>query len=155
MHKKRRVILIFLVILICLTTFMYIKATPPLTINAAKFLGLEHKEARLDLYNPGTFNIDIVDVQVNQNEEPVQVKLVSGPGLISGPKHSEFLSTYSFYSLGELEVPQTNLGEDKINYGIYIVNDIRIRNVTIFYRYLGIPLHYEFINPVNKGENNE
>jgi hypothetical protein len=154
MQKKKIVLLIFIVILICISTFIYIKANPPLTVNAFRFLGSEHKEARLDVHNSGTFNIVVVDVHVNENESG-EVKLATGPGLISGPKHSEFLSTYSFYSIGGLEVPQTNLGQDKIQYGIYIVNDNRIRNVTIFYKYLGIPLRYEFKNKADQGEHNE
>ena len=142
--------LIFAIILIGL--FLFIKSNPPLISGAIG--SAEDKQAVvIEIGNEGFSDVKINDVLINNNEKPIDKKIqLSNPlkGIIIASDFDGEAKEYGITNIYDVEIepntdPKTQLEKEKNGtvteddkiYGLSIINDEEINEVTINYSYLG------------------
>jgi len=142
-------IFISLLLILIFVGYVFIVNSTPLKSYGHSTYDYEDKVI-LELNNEGHSNIKIIEVLVNDNTKPEDVKLVVSytgrlvsAGIESEP-YAKFIKINEEPIKPELsgeqvkEILQTKEYKIPLHYGIQIVNNIEIRNVTVKYKYYGM-----------------
>ncbi|SFP35489.1 hypothetical protein [Salibacterium halotolerans] len=154
--KKRKKVMTFSLISIAAISagiFSFILFNPPLVKGSIGSIN-NYNAVVIAIGNKGFSDVHIDDVSVNGNEEPSNVKIqVSNPskGFIVTDTFNQEAEDFNLHELDNVAI-KTNTSpvklREKVNndtavtddksYGMSVVHDKQIENVTITYSYLGI-----------------
>ncbi|WP_096202949.1 hypothetical protein [Bacillus sp. FJAT-45350] len=151
----RKIILISVLIfaVISIGLFSFIKSNPPLMSGTIGSSG-DKQAVVISIGNEGFSDVEINDVLINNNEEPLDKKIqLSNPlkGFIVAVDFDGEAREYGITNIEDViiepntaplsQLEKVNNGtateEDK-SYGLSIINDKEINKVIINYRYLGL-----------------
>lgn len=144
MKKKVKIVILALILLIVLLLggiYIYLKNNPPLEQSMTAVTD-NIQSVAIDLSNVGYGEIKIIDVKVNNNQFPEEVKiqyLKSEVG-VELLNNSNEINEYNFYSLDEISIPKdTDIYQAE--YGLNVVSKEPVETITIKYKYFG--MNYE------------
>ncbi len=153
--KKTILISVFILVVISIGIFSYIKFNPPLVSGTIASSG-DIKFVVISIGNKGFSNIKINDVKVNNNEEPQDKKIqLSNPlkGFIVADDFNGEAREYGITNIKDVliepntspssQLDKVNNGtatEDDESYGLSVIHNKAVNMVTIKYSYLGLSL---------------
>jgi hypothetical protein len=151
--RKINMFSILSVVLILIGTFSFIKSNPPLvsgTVGATN----DYNAVVVGIGNKGFSGVEIDDVFVNGNEEPLNLKMqVSNPlkGFIITDTFDEEAKEYGVHDIENVTIESDTAPSEQLekvkdgtattndkSYGISIVHNKAIEKVDVNYKYLGI-----------------
>lgn len=140
------------IVILSIGFFSFIKSNPPL-VSGTVGTTEDNNAVLVEIGNKGFSDVEIKDVLINNNEQPLKRKMqVSNPlkGFIITDSFNEGASEYGISEIEDVAIlpdtsPSTQL--EKVNnstatkndksYGISVVHHKPIESVKIKYRYLG------------------
>lgn len=144
---------ILTVIIACI--YLFLRFNPPLETGTLASSG-DSKSVVVGVGNKGFQNVKILDVLVNNNDNPVETKIQVSNALqgfvVTDNYNNEEAKEYRFMNVNDVTIkagtsPSSNLEKlddgtasekDEI-YGVSVFFDKEINAITIKYSYLGIP----------------
>jgi hypothetical protein len=145
---KKKILYGFMPILGLFIFIGYLLMNPPLDTTSTMFFGSDNKTIIVPVGNKGFANIHNLDVVINGQSQPDDAKIQ----MLQTPEDAFSLSPDMgdkaiFKELGEVHLPpgtaiQKSLENDSEGidaYGLTIRSESPIYDITISYRYLGIP----------------
>lgn len=155
--KKKLWLTILLVAITIGGVYFFIKFDPPLEIGTLAS-SKDHKSVVVGIGNKGLGEVKIVDVSVNNNENPSKTKIQVSNALqgfiITNDYNHEEAKEFGFTNINDVVIrketaPSTNdkklddgiaTKDDEI-YGISVFHSEEIHKIHIKYSYLGISFH--------------
>ncbi|UVI32891.1 hypothetical protein [Paenibacillus spongiae] len=152
MRKKNKRILAFIglfAIVVFVAGFSYVYLSDPLRVDGVTNYDNERKKLLLSVVNEGKGSLHLKKVQVNGSAEPQQAELGMSYSMQLVLGGIEGSPQAAFVGLDEEPITPARKAKDvrdiidskmakPIHYGIRIVNDTNMNDVTITYRYFGI-----------------
>ncbi|WP_026562718.1 hypothetical protein [Bacillus sp. J37] len=151
--KKKILISVFILVVIVIGIFSFVKFNPPLASGTIASSG-DLTFVVISIGNKGFSHVEITDVLVNNNEEPQDKKIqLSNPlkGFIVADDFDGEAREYGITNIKDVLIepntaPSTQLDkvndgtatEDDKSYGLSVIHNKQINMVTINYRYLGL-----------------
>ena len=134
--------------------YFFIKINPPLEIGTIGSSG-DNKSVVVGVGNKGFYEIKIIDVSVNNNDEPLKTRLqvndVTQGFIITGDDTNEEAIKYNFMNIDDAAIktgtsPSASLeklddgtaSKDDEIYGVSVFHNEEVSKVHIRYSYLGI-----------------
>ena len=138
---------ILVLVLIIGGAYLLFKFNPPLEIGTVAWTE-DYKSVVVGIGNNGFRDVKILDVLVNNNEEPLVTKLQVSDSLqgfiLTDDYNSEEAKRYDFINIddeviksGVLSDDETLSKDDEI-YGISVIHDQEINNIHIKYKHFGM-----------------